>query len=300
MRLKTIGFVFSYVLLNCSCTLLHKSTADLNRTNWIHGSSNCKENSNPAIQIEKYNYNTYILRQNKCINYEAPFLFLFLGAKKALLMDTGATEDENQFPLYKTVGKLIQQWEGITNTKVELIVAHTHGHGDHIAGDLQFKDKPNTTVIGPKVEDVQAYFKIENWPEEHAKIDLGDRDIEVIPIPGHQKASIAVYDYETKILLSGDSFYPGRLYVDDWSSFRSSIQRLVDFTGQHKISYILGNHIEMTTTPGKDYPVGTTFQPNEHKLPLTVNDLTSLDDALKRLADKPVREVHSDFIIVPK
>ena len=283
-----------------SCKIFQKTSTNLTKIEWISGSTNCKENTDPPIQVVQYNYNTWILRQNKCINYEAPFLFLFLGYKKALLMDTGATEDENQFPLYATVKRLINEWEKIINTRVELIVAHTHNHNDHIAGDIQFKHKPNTTVVGLEVDDVKSYFKIENWPLQNSKIDLGKRVIEVIPIPGHQKASIAVYDYETKILLSGDSFYPGRLYIRDWQPFKLSIQRLIDFTNSHKIAYLLGNHIEMTKKPGKDYPVGTIFQPEEHILPLKIKDLQLLNKALIRLGENPTYEIHDNFIIYPK
>jgi len=214
-------------------------------------------------------------------------------------MDAGATFSEAKFPLRATVDSLVSKWEKAIHTHVELVVAHTHSHGDHTAGDGQFKNNPNTTVVGLKVEDVQSYFKIENWPQQSSKIDLGDRIMEIIPIPGHHKTCIAIYDNETKILLSGDSFYPGRLYVNDWQAFKASTQRLVDFTSTHKIAYILGNHIEMTKTPGKDYPIGTNFQPDEHVLPLTVKDLLSLNQALIKLGDKPTREVHDDFIIYP-
>ncbi len=283
-----------------SCKVVQKSSTDLNKIQWIHGTNNCKENTDPPIQIVKYNPGTWILRQNKCINYEAPFLFLFLGTKKALLMDTGATEDEKQFPLYETVKKIIEQWEKTINTQIELVVAHTHNHGDHKAGDIQFQNKPNTTVVGVKVDDVRAYFKLDNWPLQNSSIDLGNRVIDIIPIPGHEKASIAVYDDETKILLSGDSFYPGRLYINDWASFKLSIQRLVYFTNTHRISYILGNHIEMTKSHGKDYPVGTTFQPEEQILPLKINDLELLNKALQRLGDTPTNEIHNKFIIYPK
>jgi len=289
-----------FALVSClSCKVYQKTAIKLDKTEWIHGAADCKENSDPPIQVVQYNYNTWILRQNKCTNYEGPFMFLFLGHKKALLMDAGATKDEKQFPLRATVNDLISKWETTSHTKVALIVAHTHSHGDHTAGDIQFKDNPNTTVVGLGVDDVKSFFKIENWPFQNSKIDLGDRVLEIIPIPGHQKASIAVYDYETKILLSGDSFYPGRLYINDWQSFKLSTQRLVDFTSQHKISYILGNHIEMTKTPGKDYPIGTRFQPDEHILPLKVKDLLLLNEALKSLGDKPARKVYDDFIIYP-
>jgi hydroxyacylglutathione hydrolase len=291
-------FILFILLPFLSCKVFQKTT-DLNKTKWINGSADCKKNTDPPIQVVQYNYNTWILRENKCVNYEAPFMFLFLGHKKALLMDAGATFSEAKFPLRATVDSLVNNWEKTSHNQVELVVAHTHSHGDHTAGDVQFKNNPNTTVVGLKVEDVESYFKIENWPQQTSKIDLGDRVMEIIPIPGHHKTCIAVYDNETKILLSGDSFYPGRLYVNDWKAFKASTQRLVDFTSAHKISCILGNHIEMTKTPGKDYPIGTTFQPDEHVLPLTVKDLLLLNQALIKLGDKPAREVHDDFIIYP-
>jgi glyoxylase-like metal-dependent hydrolase (beta-lactamase superfamily II) len=294
-------FLFPIILSSfISCQVFHKSSINLNKIAWIHGTKNCKENTDPPIQIVKFNYNTFILRQNKGINYEAPFLFLFLGNKKALLMDTGATEDENQFPLYLTVKNLISQWEKSINSEVELIVAHTHAHNDHTAGDIQFKNKANTIVVGLNVEDVKSFFKIENWPFENSKIDLGKRVIEIIPLPGHQNASIAVYDYQTKVLLSGDSFYPGRLYIQDWQAFKLSTQRLTGFTNKQTVSYILGNHIEMTKKPGIDYPRGTTYQPEEHILPLKVKDLHLLNEALKRLGGNPTYEIHDKFIIYPK
>ncbi len=69
-----------------SCKAVHKNATDLNKIKWIHGTNNCKENTDPPIQIIKYNSNTWILRQNKCVNYEAPFLFLFLGSKKSFIV----------------------------------------------------------------------------------------------------------------------------------------------------------------------------------------------------------------------
>lgn len=297
--MKYLFLVLALFLL-FSCKIFQKTSSNLNKIKWISGSNNCKENTDPLIQVVRYNANTFILRQNKCTNYEAPFLFLFLGNKKALLMDTGATEGENQFPLYETVKKLISQWEKDIKNPIELIVGHTHAHSDHTAGDIQLKNKLGVVVLGLEVSDVTSYFKLVNWPLQNGQIDLGNRVIEIIPIPGHQQASIALYDYATKILLSGDSFYPGRLYVRDWSAYKLSIQRLVDFAGVHKISYILGNHIEMTNIDGKDYPTGTTYQPEEHILPLTFKDLLKLNQALQIAGDIPKYEIHKNFIIYPK
>ena len=289
--------VLTFILISF-CKPSVDETVDLNTQHWIHGSENCEENRDPPIQVVKYNSTTYILRQNKCTNYEAPFMFLFFGDEKALLMDTGATAEADIFPLYKTVYKLINDWAE-KNGAVELVVAHTHKHGDHYAADGQFVGKPNTTVLGLEVEDLKNFFNISNWPEDIVTFDLGNRLMKIIPIPGHEASSIAVYDTATKMLLTGDTFYPGRLYVKDWNTFKLSIERLVKFTDTHEISNILGNHIEMTQTPGVDYPMNTIYQPNEHQLPLNVTALKSLSAALKLLEDTPTKEIHDSFIIYP-
>ncbi len=154
-------------------------------------------------------------------------------------------------------------------------------------------------LVGLSVEDVKSFFNINTWPLGTGKIDLGARELEIIPIPGHHQTSIAFYDKATHILLTGDSFYPGRLYIKDWQAFLQSTQRLVDFTRDHKVVALIGNHIEMSTSLGKDYATGTTYQPNEHALPLSIAELTELNTALKKLGDKPAREIHNSFIFYP-
>jgi hydroxyacylglutathione hydrolase len=290
--------MFVSLLLLTSC-ISQKRLINPAKIAWIHGSADCQHHADPPIQLVQLNSSTWILRQNKCINYEAPFLFLFLGDKKALLMDTGATEDSTQFPLYQTVRKLVDQWEQARSHNVELLVAHTHAHGDHIAADTQFINKPKTTVVGKTVSEVASFFNIQTWPSTNGAIDLGNRLIDVIPIPGHDKSSIALYDHQTKLLLSGDSVYPGRLYIRDWQAYTLSMQRLTDFVRNYRVSYILGNHIEMTKTPGLDYATGTTFQPDEQILPLQPTDLVLLNETLKNSGSIPRRVVLDKFIITP-
>ena len=290
--------IWALFLLLPSCAS-QKSLVNPARIAWIHGSADCQRNQDPPIQVVQLNPSTWILRQNKCVNYEAPFLFLFLGDKKVLLMDTGATADSTQFPLYQTVRKLVGQWEQARSRNVELLVAHTHAHGDHIAADSQFINKPKTTVVGKSVADVASFFNIQIWPNTTGAIDLGNRLIDVIPIPGHDKSSIALYDHQTKLLLSGDSVYPGRLYIRDWQAYTLSMQRLTDFANTHPVSYLLGNHIEMTKTPGLDYATGTTFQPDEQVLPLQTKDLNLLNQTLKNIGNIPRRVVLDRFIITP-
>lgn len=241
-----------------------------------------------------------MLRQNKCLNYEAPFLFLLVGEQQALLLDTGATADSVTFPLYRTVRHLLQGWETAHGHPLELVVAHTHNHGDHRAADAQFRGRPHVRLVGLEASEVQQFFGLHAWPLQSAVWELSRRPLEIIPIPGHQAAFIVVYDPATHLLFTGDTVYPGRLYVQDWPAFRASIQRLVSFAAHHHVAYVVGNHIEMSRTPGLDYPTGTTFQPDEHPLPLRVAELQRLNRDVQSLGDQPTRRVEDAFIIDPK
>jgi hydroxyacylglutathione hydrolase len=115
--------------------------------------------------------------------------------------------------------------------------------------------------------------------------------------PGHHAAAIAVYDPWTGFLLTGDTVYPGRLYVYDIGEFVQSLDALVDITERRDVSWVMGCHIEMTTTPGKDYPVGTLFQPAEPRLQMTVEQLRTVRDAAHAVKDKPGVHVYDDFAI---
>lgn len=286
--------VFFFVGSSCSPEI--RKELDLTKQKWIDGSQDCKANRDPLIQVVQYNADTWILRQNKCIHYEAPFIFLFVGEEQALLVDTGATSDEKYFPLRHIVDSVLFANDG-SNKK--LIVGHTHSHSDHVAADNQFKGRPNTEVIGLSWEAIQKYFQFED-KKLITTIDLGYRVIKVLSVPGHHQTSLAFYDVQTKLLFTGDTFYPGRLYVKDWPAYKKSVKFLRLFAMENKVAHFIGNHIEMTDQKGIDYPTGSTFQPNEHILPMTMEQLKELDQALDKLGASPQHEVHSDFIIYPK
>jgi len=116
----------------------------------------------------------------------------------------------------------------------------------------------------------------------------------VIPIPGREPASIALYDHQTQLLLTGDTAYPGRLYVRDFSAFRSSIDRLVDFTADHEVTWLLGAHIEMTNEKGVDYECYAATHPNEQELQLGRQHLVELKDLLHAMGDEVRYEVHDE------
>ncbi|WP_157254588.1 MBL fold metallo-hydrolase [Nonomuraea typhae] len=267
---------------------------------WIHGSPSAKHNTDPDIQLHAYDEHTFILRQNMAINYEAPFLFLLMGNARAVLIDTGATASAEFFPLRRVVDELVAGWLARhPREDYHLLVLHTHPHGDHIAGDDQFAGRPGTTVVGADLATAWEYFGFSEDPDAVARVDLGGRVLECLATPGHHEAAVTFYDRWTGFLLTGDTVYPGRLYIQDWPAFARTIDRLIDFSERWPVTHVLGCHIEMTRQPGVDYPVRTTYQPDEPPLHLTVGHLHEIRAAIKEIGDRPSRRAYPLFVLWP-
>jgi hydroxyacylglutathione hydrolase len=261
---------------------------------WITGGPKCAEV--PDWQVQEYNEDLYIIRQSGCTDPEKPFLYLFFGKDRALLEDTGSGHPETA----REITAVMSHWLRHNHrTSIPLIVTHSHSHEDHIAGDSQMAGLPNVTMVPLSVAGLQKAFAIARWPEDIGQIDLGDRVIDVIPIPGHDTLSIALYDRQTGILFTGDSLYPGRVFVRDMDVFAGSNQRMVDFTRGKVVTHILGCHVEQTTTPYLDYPVGTMYAPKEHALEFSRAQLLEMNDALKEMKGSRERYALAEFTIWP-
>ncbi|MGI8613177.1 MAG: MBL fold metallo-hydrolase [Nocardioidaceae bacterium] len=265
---------------------------------WIHGSLSPRHSADPSLQVHHYDQHTYVLRQSKAVHYEAPFLFLLFGNERAVLFDTGATAQPEAFPLRNTIDRLVSDWlDANPRTAYGLVVAHTHAHRDHVAADAQFDGRPSTTVVGKDLESVRAFFGFRDWPAKEVEFDLGGRVLAVTGVPGHHETSIAVYDPWTGFLLTGDTVYPGRLYVNDMPAFTGSLDRLVSMTERRPVTHVMGCHIEMSRKPGCDYPIGCTYQPDEPPLQLSVEQLVAVRDASLKVAHVPGPHVFADFAI---
>lgn len=245
---------------------------------WSEGAAQCQAGGPQApIQVHQYNARTFILREDLCGTFEAPFIYLLLGSSKALLIDTGAVEDPKRMPLADTVMGLLPM---AGNSKMPLQVVHTHRHLDHRAGDPQFANLPAVQLVPAFLEDVQKHFGFKNWPDGSAQVELGDRTIDVIPTPGHNATHVAFYDRNTGLFLSGDFLLPGRLLVEDSDEYLASAQRVADFIKTRPVTHVLGAHIEMNREE-ELFPWGSTHHPDERALPLTKEDLLSLPATLR-------------------
>jgi hydroxyacylglutathione hydrolase len=261
------AFLTACSILSPAHSQLVPGTMDVH---WNEGSKDCVKNPQPAIQVHRYNAETFILRENLCATYEAPFIYLLIGKTKGLLIDTGAVADANTMPLAETVISLLANG----GSKLPLMVVHTHGHLDHRSGDDQFRSLPDVEVLPPNLESVKSRLGVADWPNGIGQIDLGDRVIDVIPTPGHHPSHVAYYDRQTGLFFSGDFLLPGRLLIEDTDADLASARRVAEFVEQRPVTYVLGGHIELDES-GKTF-FGTRYHPNERSLQLTKQDLLAL------------------------
>jgi hydroxyacylglutathione hydrolase len=258
---------------------------------WISGGPDC--GTEPEIQVHRLNDDTYILRQSLCTSAEAPFLYLLLGDDKALLEDTG----DGGIDLVSAVNTIVAEREAALGHEIELIVVNSHAHNDHVGANQAFATD-GATVVGASDTALSSFFGM-GWPHEVATFDLGNRIIEIAGIPGHQPDHISIYDRQYGILLTGDTLYPGRLFINDFAAYKASITFLIGLVEDRDLCAVLGTHIEMSTTPGDDYDFGVDHHPNERALALSRDTLLELRAAIELMGNTPVRQTHDDFIIFP-
>ncbi len=99
---------------------------------WIHGSEAAKYNTDPDIQVHACDEHTYILRQNKAVHYEAPFLFLLFGASRAAAARHRGDREPGLLPAARgrSTRSSTAGWPRHPHPDdYGLLVLHTHAHG---------------------------------------------------------------------------------------------------------------------------------------------------------------------------
>lgn len=106
-----------------------------------------------------------------------------------------------------------------------------HGHSDHTRGDAQFTKggaigSTRVTIVDASIDAVRQFFGFGSELEEVVSFELGWRKLLVSHIPGHDARSIVVVDPARQAMLSTDTAYPGRLYVQDLPAWLDSLERM--------------------------------------------------------------------------
>jgi len=292
----------NYAAIEASITALREANPPSSTgsfpASWNAG-NDCE--SEPQWHPWIYNEDLYILRQSKCDIFEAPFLYMIFGEDNVLLLDTGSIDYET---VWLVVELGLKNWEQVKGKPAPpLIVAHSHTHGDHIAGDEYFVGKPGVQqVVSLVPSEVHEFWGFQNYPLDQPTMDLGNRVLDIIGTPGHQSESVTIYDRETQLLLTGDIVYPGHLFIfnaGDWPDFQASIARLVNFAMNNPVEWVVGCHIEFSNTPGVSYAWGTTVHPDEHPLHMPPTQLNKVFRAARAQGNDPECTIYDNFVIHP-
>ena len=157
-------------------------------------------------------------------------VYVVEGEDKALVIDAG-TEMPH---LREAVATL---------TDKPLMLALTHGHGDHVGGAISYPEAwihpADTSMIA---EGARQYGVKVHLLNDGDVIDLGGRQIEVLHTPGHTSGSVTFFDKAKGYGFSGDAFGSTNLLL-----FGGTFRTLVGTTAR-TAAYMQANGI------GKLYP----------------------------------------------
>ena len=153
--------------------------------------------------------------------------FLLAGTEKALLIDSGMnTPDAKQIA------------ENIT--KLPVMLLNTHADPDHISGNGSF----DCFYMHPDEEDnYRAHGGVGGIlpVKDNDIIDLGNRPLKIIFIPGHTPGSIAVLDINNRVLVSGDTVQDGNIFMfkehRNMSLYVESLRKLSMYTDEFDTIY---------------------------------------------------------------
>ena len=164
--------------------------------------------------------------------------FVLTGKERVLMIDSGMNT-----PNAKEIAESI--------TDLPLMLLNTHVDIDHISGNASF----DTVMMGMMEEELYRSKGGENAviPLRHGDvIDLGERPLRIMDLPGHTLGSIAILDEKYRVLFSGDSIQAGRIYMfGAHRNMKRYIESMVEMKYHiDEFDEIYPSHSEIPVKPG--------------------------------------------------
>jgi glyoxylase-like metal-dependent hydrolase (beta-lactamase superfamily II) len=227
----------------------------------------------------------YLITEPHYYWYNRANLWLIKGQQQDLLIDTGLGVSS----LRNYIASLIDK---------PLLAIASHVHFDHAGGIHEFEARAIHAAEAQALREGDTHealcsqpgwiepehfeqlphadFTVEKYVfnaaeptqilQEGDVIDLGDRALEVLHLPGHSTGSIALYDKKSQSLFSGDVIYDGEildeLHCSDVPSYIHSYERLeklpIDIVypghynifGKDRYLNIIADYLNLRRQPG--------------------------------------------------
>jgi glyoxylase-like metal-dependent hydrolase (beta-lactamase superfamily II) len=201
-------------------------------------------------------------------------MFLIRGTTRYALIDSGLGRGALREYVAQLTGGL------------PLVTIWTHSHGDHIGQADQFIAESIEYVGAADRDAVADFLKRRGVSAEQiaahlqpatdaTKVDLGDRALEIITVPGHTPGSIFIFDPASGNLFTGDSIGNNSPLPPDVMWMQRSPQPLDQYFATVRSARArLGDRVKLIMTGHNDRPlVGTAY-------------LDNLETALQRAMDE--------------
>lgn len=201
---------------------------------WCHQLPRPEYKSLERVPVESDWFEVYRIRPGVFALYEPRqqeevISYLILGERSALLFDTGLG-----------IGDIRGVVRQLTTLPVSVLNSHTHF--DHVGGNADFNDvlamdtdftrhsaQGNPLVyqevfgpgslcgLLPKNINPATFalrpFHISRIVRDGESIEVGGRSLRVVAAPGHTPDSLCLWDEANGLLFTGDTFYPGPIYL---------------------------------------------------------------------------------------
>ncbi len=257
MNLRLLTALSLYLLLSCAGKEEHS-------TDWCDQPLRPELTKLTEIETEHPWFKVYSVGEGvfaiaEPYNFQEVISYLIIGSEKALLFDTGMGLD--------SISSVVREL-----TMLPVTVINSHTHYDHIGGNKEFDhvlalqtnytiqhaksgwshEQVKQEVAGdafclarlPNTDTANYYvrpFTISESIEDGDIVDLGNRKIEVLAVPGHTPDAIALLDRQAGYVWTGDTFYEATIWLffegTDLQAYESSIGKLANLAGDLKKVY---------------------------------------------------------------
>jgi glyoxylase-like metal-dependent hydrolase (beta-lactamase superfamily II) len=237
------------------------------------------------FSTQRINEGLYLITEPHYYWYNRANLWLIKGQTQDLLIDTGLGVSSLRNYIVNLLDK-------------PLLAIASHIHFDHAGGIHEFEQRAIHQAEAQALRDGDAHealcsqpgwvhldhfdllphsgFTVEEYTfnaaeptrilQEGDVLDLGDRVLEVLHLPGHSAGCIALYDHRSQALFSGDVIYDGELldelHCSDIPSYIKTYERLEQLPvetvypghyqmfGQDRYLQIIGEYLDLRRKPG--------------------------------------------------